>query len=96
MQFPVFAVLQVTGHILDSLTLSKIIDKIQVFGCQYQINDIDIGHQKSDFSSAQISVWAETEDDLQHILDELQSYGVRRLEGASSPSSSASEQTGIE
>lgn len=76
---PVPVVLELSGHIIDSLTLAKVIDKIQSFGLEYQINDLRIGRRKHDISFAQLSLWAEDERDLQHALDELAAHGALPL-----------------
>jgi len=73
---PVPVFLELSGHIIDSLTLAKVIDKIQSFGLDYQITDLRIGRRKHDISLAQISLWAEDERDLQHALDELAAHGA--------------------
>ena len=35
-------VVELTGHIIDSLTLAKVIDKIQMTGFDYQVNDLRV------------------------------------------------------
>lgn len=73
---PVPVVLELSGHIIDSLTLAKVIDKIQHFGLEYQINDLRIGRRKHDISTAQISLWASDSRDLAHALEELAAHGA--------------------
>lgn len=84
MPFSAFAIIELSGHIIDSLTLAKVIDKIQSMECRYQINDIQIGQRKSDFSHAQISLWAKDKESLEAVLDELKPYGVLPLQETSS------------
>lgn len=76
MSLPFFAIIELRGHIIDSLTLAKVIDKIQSLDCQYQINDIQIGQQKTDLSYAQISIWAKNKELLDTALDEIKPYGA--------------------
>ena len=85
---PVPVVLELSGHIIDSLTLAKVIDKIQSFGLEYQINDLRIGRRKHDISVAQLSLWAADERDLQQALEELAAHGalpVRSTPARTSP-----------
>jgi hypothetical protein len=82
MAAPHFTVVELTGHIIDSLTLTKVIDKIQTAGGRYQINDLQIGEKKNDFSTAQISVWTDNQATLDAILDELKPYGALPVENS--------------
>ncbi len=78
-----FTVIELSGHIIDSLILAKVIDKIQAVGCDYQINDIQIGWRKTDLSTAQISLWADSTAVLSQLLEDLQHEGARPV--ASTP-----------
>lgn len=69
-------ILELSGHIIDSLTLAKVIDKIQSTGLEYQMNDVQIGLHKKDISKAQLTIWAPSAEDLTGLLDELRVYGV--------------------
>jgi hypothetical protein len=69
-------ILELSGHIIDSLTLAKVIDKIQMTGFDYQMNDVQIGLHKKDISKAQLTVWAPTPEDLDMLVEELRVYGV--------------------
>lgn len=71
------------GHVIDSLTLSKVIDQVQAMGGDYELNDIRIGGLKKDISSVNLTLSADTESRLQDILAELHPYGVSPLEAAS-------------
>jgi len=48
------------GHIVDSLTLSKVLDLILLHGGSYKISRFRIGETRSDMSHAEIAVDAET------------------------------------
>jgi lysine-ketoglutarate reductase/saccharopine dehydrogenase-like protein (TIGR00300 family) len=69
--------IEVTGHIVDSLLLAKILDTILDAGCDYELSDVRIGKTSLDPSSARIAV---TGDDgvLGPLLDELQVHGANR------------------
>jgi hypothetical protein len=83
MSNPVFAIVELSGHIIDSLTLTKVIDRIQAHGCQYQINDILIGEKKNDLSYAQLSLWASDQSTLEMVVSELRAYGAVPVENTS-------------
>lgn len=69
--------IEVTGHIVDSLLLAKILDSILDAGCDYEIVEVSIGKTSLDPSSARIAV---SGDDavLGTLLDELQVHGANR------------------
>jgi lysine-ketoglutarate reductase/saccharopine dehydrogenase-like protein (TIGR00300 family) len=69
--------IEVTGHIVDSLLLAKILDTILEAGCDYEIADVAIGKTSLDPSSARIAVTGDDEV-LGPLLDELQVHGANR------------------
>jgi lysine-ketoglutarate reductase/saccharopine dehydrogenase-like protein (TIGR00300 family) len=71
--------IEVTGHIVDSLLLAKILDTILEAGCDYEIVDVSIGKTSLDPSSAHIAVTGD-DDVLGPLLDELQVHGANRTE----------------
>jgi len=71
--------IEVTGHIVDSLLLAKILDTILEAGCDYEIADVSIGKTSLDPSSARIAVTGD-DDVLGPLLDELQVHGANRTE----------------
>ena len=68
--------IELSGHIIDSLTLPKTMDIIMDNGGDFDILEFDIGKRKSDTSHAKIMVSAESPDILNSILDELNFIGV--------------------
>ncbi|HEX5365196.1 MAG TPA: TIGR00300 family protein [Acidimicrobiales bacterium] len=70
--------IEVTGHIVDSLLLAKVLDAILEAGCDYEMTDVVIGKTSLDPSSARIAV---TGDDqvLGPLLDALQVHGANRV-----------------
>jgi hypothetical protein len=80
MQNRPFTIIELSGHIIDSLTLAKVIDRIQAAECNYQINDLQIGQKKNDMSTAQISLWPRNTETLNALLLDLKAYGVYPLE----------------
>jgi lysine-ketoglutarate reductase/saccharopine dehydrogenase-like protein (TIGR00300 family) len=69
--------IEVTGHIVDSLVLAKILDTIVDSGCDYEIEDVHIGKTSLDPSTARIAVIGD-EGKLDQLLDELQVHGANR------------------
>lgn len=70
---------EISGHLIDSLTLAKVIDKIQQAQCRYQITEIQIGTEKQDLSYARIALMGDQPSQLSPLLEELKPYGIRTL-----------------
>ena len=60
-------VVQISGHIIDSLILPKVLDLIISLGAEFEILDIQIGHRRSDRSRARIKVEASSPDLLDRV-----------------------------
>lgn len=71
---------EVTGHLMDSGILSRILDDIRDYGGDYVIDQFDVGHEATDPSSARITVEAENEESLQRLLMRLQTRGVNQID----------------
>ena len=67
---------EIRGHIIDSLLLPKILDRVTTSGGQFRIKDITIGQQRSDPSYALIDVMAETSEELDDILGAIRDHGA--------------------
>jgi lysine-ketoglutarate reductase/saccharopine dehydrogenase-like protein (TIGR00300 family) len=83
---------EVSGHIIDSLILPKILDAITAAGGSFEIKEIAIGHARTDPSHALVQVQAATEERLREILDAILDHGAVpvvtadcRLEAADMP-----------
>lgn len=70
------ALLELHGHLIDSLILAKVIDRIQLSGYDYVLADLRVGTRKQDLSVAQIQVWAPSSEDLETLISELKVHGV--------------------
>jgi lysine-ketoglutarate reductase/saccharopine dehydrogenase-like protein (TIGR00300 family) len=64
------------GHIIDSGTLSKVLDLILLFGGDYEITTFQIGTTREAPSHAEIVIRATAPDDLQRILQEVGQHGA--------------------
>jgi hypothetical protein len=74
-------VVEVEGHIIDSLILAKVLDTIVDAGAEYRMVDVQIGRASTDTSRARIEVEANDEDLLTTLLTELQLHGANRVSG---------------
>ena len=62
-------VIEVSGHLIDSLILTKIFDVIMDLKGEFQVLEIKIGKRKKDTSYAKISVQARNQKQLDEILE---------------------------
>ena len=73
-------VLEVHGHIIDSLILAKVLDVIVDAGADYRMLDIEVGKTVTDVSKARLEVSAADEDALEALIIELQAHGANRVD----------------
>jgi lysine-ketoglutarate reductase/saccharopine dehydrogenase-like protein (TIGR00300 family) len=66
----------IEGHIIDSLTLPKVLDEIVSAGATFEIAELHIGIKHEDPSFARIKVTTESEDELAKLLDRLHNHGA--------------------
>jgi lysine-ketoglutarate reductase/saccharopine dehydrogenase-like protein (TIGR00300 family) len=67
---------EISGHIIDSLILPKILDIITSRGGSFVIKQISIGHLRSDPSYALVQVGADSEELLSQIVREIGDHGA--------------------
>lgn len=67
---------ELKGHLLDSLTLSKVIDRIQQLGGDYRLNDIRVGSLKKDISSIHLTLLAPDAAALSQLMEAIRPYGA--------------------
>ena len=75
-------VVEVEGHIIDSLILAKVLDAIVDAGAEYRMVDVEIGRASTDTSRARIEIEAADEDVLATLVTELQLHGANKVEDA--------------
>lgn len=68
--------IELSGHIIDSLTLPKTMDLVMAKGGDFDIVEFEIGKRKSDISTAKMVISADTSEKLNMILDELSRLGA--------------------
>src|SRR2546426_10827596 len=70
------SVVQISGHIIDSLILPKVLDLIISLGAEFEILEIQVGHRRSDRSHARIQVEAPTPALLERVLAKIKEHGA--------------------
>jgi len=73
---------EVEGHIIDSLILAKVLDVVLEAGADYRLVDVEIGKTNTDPSRARIEVTAADDAALASLLAELQVHGANRVSSA--------------
>jgi hypothetical protein len=68
--------IELRGHLIDSLTLSKVIDIVQQLGGDYRLNDIRVGNLKKDISSINMTLMASTPEVLAQLIEAIAPYGA--------------------
>jgi lysine-ketoglutarate reductase/saccharopine dehydrogenase-like protein (TIGR00300 family) len=69
---------ELSGHIVDSLLLAKVLDTIVEAGVAYELEDVQIGRTNVDTSTARIKLEGE-QAELDRLIDELQVHGANRV-----------------
>lgn len=67
---------EMTGHIVDSLLLPKVLDAILARGGRYHISEFKLGEKQDDPSRARIEVRADSAAKLDAILAEIHPHGA--------------------
>jgi len=67
---------EMTGHIVDSLLLPKVLDAILSLGGRYHIQELRLGEKQDDASFVRLEVRAESAEVLEGILGEIHSHGA--------------------
>ncbi|MBE0603524.1 MAG: TIGR00300 family protein [Deltaproteobacteria bacterium] len=73
-------VIELRGHIIDSLTFPKILDEILDHGADYETEEISIGRTRRDTSHARIRVTAPSEEALDRVLAHVRRLGAEAVE----------------
>lgn len=73
---------ELEGHLIDSLTLAKVLDAILAAGADYEVVEMSVGRRSVDPSRAVLEVRASDPRELDRLLAELRPHGVNRLDTA--------------
>jgi lysine-ketoglutarate reductase/saccharopine dehydrogenase-like protein (TIGR00300 family) len=76
MAAPQVEFVEMSGHIVDSLLLPKVLDAILSRGGQYHIETLRLGQRQDDPSFVRIEVKADTAEQLEGILAEIHPHGA--------------------
>ena len=68
--------IELRGHIIDSLTLPKVLDQIVTRGATFNIVEFKIGQKRVDPSSARIEITAPSQTALDELLKRLRDEGA--------------------
>jgi hypothetical protein len=66
----------VSGHIIDSLILSKVLDTIIIMGGTLNLEEVSIGKTRQEPSRARILVQASSQNVLTDILSAIRPHGA--------------------
>jgi hypothetical protein len=68
--------IELRGHIIDSLTLPKVLDQIVTRGATFNIVEFKIGQKRVDPSLARIEITAPTRPELDELIQRLREQGA--------------------
>jgi lysine-ketoglutarate reductase/saccharopine dehydrogenase-like protein (TIGR00300 family) len=71
---------EISGHLLDSGILSRVLDDIREYGGDWTIDRFDVGREADHTSHAVITVHAEDDAALDRLLMRLQTRGVNQVD----------------
>jgi lysine-ketoglutarate reductase/saccharopine dehydrogenase-like protein (TIGR00300 family) len=71
---------EITGHLMDTGVLARILDDVLDYGGDYTIERFDVGKTHEDESYARIVVLSPADEDLQRLLMRLQTHGVNQVD----------------
>lgn len=77
---PLAKIVEIRGHIIDSLILPRILDQIMDLGGEFTIQAIEVGREKFEPSYARVEVRAPSREVLGGILDRIERLGASPLE----------------
>ena len=77
---PVSESVEVTGHLMDSGILARVLDDVLGYGADYRIDRLDVGKHHEDESHAKLTVTADDDEALQRLLMRLQTHGVNQVD----------------
>jgi lysine-ketoglutarate reductase/saccharopine dehydrogenase-like protein (TIGR00300 family) len=67
---------EITGHLLDTGVLARVLDDVLEYGGDYKVDRLDLGREHDDESYARIAVGADDGETLLRILNRVQIHGV--------------------
>lgn len=74
--FPFNEEIELSGHIIDSLLLPKVLDEIMALDGRFEFVNVTIGHQRTDPSYARLRVMAASAEQLDEVLSAIGQHGA--------------------
>jgi lysine-ketoglutarate reductase/saccharopine dehydrogenase-like protein (TIGR00300 family) len=71
---------EISGHLIDSGSLARVLDDVLEYGADYVIDSLDVGRTPEDESYARLSLTAESPDVLSRLVMRLQAHGVNMVD----------------
>ena len=68
--------IEVRGHLIDSLVLTKIFDSIMDLDGKFEVLDIEVGKKKTDESYAKLLIQGKNKNSLEKILEVIYRFGA--------------------
>jgi lysine-ketoglutarate reductase/saccharopine dehydrogenase-like protein (TIGR00300 family) len=84
----------ITGHLIDTGILSRVLDDIREYSGDWVISRFDVGREASDLSTATITISCDDDEALQRLLMRLQTRGVNQVDPGEAETS-VCEQDGV-
>jgi lysine-ketoglutarate reductase/saccharopine dehydrogenase-like protein (TIGR00300 family) len=72
--------IELRGHIIDSLTLPKVLDEILSHGGNFKIRQIQVGQQRTDPSHARIEVSGPSPEAVDELIGRLRQHGAELIQ----------------
>ncbi len=69
-------IIEVKGHLIDSMILTKIFDIIMDLGGEFQVQEFEVGKHKKDESYAKLLIQGKTKEHLNQILESVYREGA--------------------
>jgi lysine-ketoglutarate reductase/saccharopine dehydrogenase-like protein (TIGR00300 family) len=70
---------ELSGHLMDSGVLAKVLDDVLDYGADYTIERLDVGKTHDDESHARITVSSDSDESLSRLIMRLQTHGVNMV-----------------
>jgi lysine-ketoglutarate reductase/saccharopine dehydrogenase-like protein (TIGR00300 family) len=74
------ATVALTGHLMDTGILARVLDDVLEYGGDYRIESLDLGRQHEDESRALVAISADENDRLDRILMRVQIHGANAVD----------------
>lgn len=71
---------EITGHLMDSGVLARVLDDVLDYGGDYKVNNLDLGREHGDESRATLMISAASDEQLARVLMRVQVHGVNLVD----------------